>query len=98
MSHKIMRKLVIAAGLGLVATSLSLAPTSASAFGGHGGGFGKGGFSKGHFGGGHFGSHGPRWGGGFRYAYGPRYVAYGYACVVKRFIDEDGDIVVRRRC
>jgi hypothetical protein len=58
----------------------ALAPTSASAFGGH---FGGGHFGGGHFGGGHFGGHfgGFHFGGGHFWGFGHRFGFYrpGYA-------------------
>ena len=78
-----------------------LGATEASARGGFGGGFGGHGGGFGHHGGfgGGFGHHG---GFGHRFGWGPRVVgfvpAYIGACYVKRFIDEDGDMVVRKIC
>jgi hypothetical protein len=78
----------------LAVGAAALGATEASARGGFGGGFGGrgfGGFGHHHHGG---------WGG--RFGWGPRFVgvvpAYYGACYVKRFINEDGDMVVRRIC
>lgn len=93
----------IAARAALAALALSaalagaaLGPAPALAMAGHGG-FGH----HGH--GGHWG-HG-RWGDGrwgHRHGragfYAAAYPAYYGGCVVRRFIDADGDLIVRRRC
>ncbi|WP_336487089.1 hypothetical protein [Methylobacterium nigriterrae] len=80
----------------LVAVGVAaLGATEASARGGFGGGHGGfgGGFGRG------FGHHG---GWGRHYGWGPRFVgvvpAYYGTCYVKRFINEDGDLVVRKIC
>ncbi|WP_336489140.1 hypothetical protein [Methylobacterium nigriterrae] len=87
-----LRILVAAAALG----AAGLCASEASAKGGFGGGFGGFGHHHHH---GHWG-HGP-WGRGFGWG-GPRLVgfvsAYYGACRVRRYIDEDGDLIVRRAC
>ncbi len=90
----------------LLLSTIGLSQASASPFfhgGGHfgGGGFGAhfggggfgghlgGGHFGGHFGGGHFGGHGFGWG----------YPVPVYdACYTRKFIDDDGDLVIRHVC
>lgn len=87
------RLMTAALALGVAA----LGATEASARGGFGGGHGGGhGGGRGGFGGG-FRHHG-----GFHHhrGWGPRFIGYGgfSSCYVKRFIDEDGDVIVRKIC
>jgi hypothetical protein len=88
------RTSLVALAFSALIGAAALAPAPALAWGGHGG---HGGGHGGHGGG--FG-HGGHWGhgGGFGYRrigfYG---VGYG-GCVVRRFITEDGELIVRRRC
>ncbi|GJE34172.1 hypothetical protein LDDCCGHA_4379 [Methylobacterium oxalidis] len=85
----------------LVVGVAALGATEASARGFGGGGFGgRGGFGHhggfGGFGHHHHGGFGRHWGWGTRVVgFVPAYVG---ACYVKRFIDEDGDMVVRKIC
>lgn len=77
----------ISAGLIIAALSaISFSATPAAAFGHGHGGFGPG---LGH---GHWGHHG--WGFGWPWFAG----GYYGGCYLKRFVDEDGDIVVRKVC
>ncbi|GEP06268.1 sulfur globule protein precursor [Methylobacterium oxalidis] len=80
----------LAAALVLGGAALAAAPASAGGFHHH-----HGHHHHGHWGHGHFGHRHWGWGGPRLVGFMPAY--YG-ACRVKRFIDEDGDLVVRRRC
>jgi hypothetical protein len=72
----------------------TLAPSEASAKGFHGGGFHGGGWKHhGHFHGGFHGGWGVR-----RVGFYAPVVYGGYGCTVRKFIDEDGDVIIRKRC
>ncbi|AWN39618.1 hypothetical protein [Methylobacterium durans] len=81
------RLITLTAALALAAAALGASEASAR-------GFGRGGFGHGGFG------HHHGFGRGF--GWGPRYVAivpaYVRTCRVTRFIDADGDLVVRKIC
>ncbi|MER2266578.1 hypothetical protein [Methylobacterium oxalidis] len=83
-----LRTLVAALALG--GAAIAATPASAGGFHHH-----HGHHHHGHWGHGHFGHRHWGWGGPRLVGFVPSY--YG-ACRVKRFIDEDGDLVVRRRC
>ncbi len=89
MSRLTPRSAMTALALGLVAlggSTLMSGEASAKCF--HGGGWGK---HHGHF-------HG---GFGFRRVgfYAPVvYGGYGYGCTVRKFLTEDGDVIVKKRC
>ena len=89
-SRKLFPLLVVAA-LG------TFGATAASAHGhGH---FGHGHFGHGHFGHGHFGHGHGHWGHGHghgHWGYGTVY--YGGHCHTRRWVDDFGDVVVRRVC
>ncbi|HEV7439553.1 MAG TPA: hypothetical protein VGN94_07995 [Methylobacterium sp.] len=93
----------LAAALAVGAAALGATEASArGGFGGfHGGGFHGGGFGGGGRGFGGFGHH-HHGGWGRQFGWGPRFVgvvpAYYGACTVRRFINEDGDMVVRKMC
>ena len=88
------RAAIVALALSAALGGTMLAPATASAKGWHGGFKHHGG----HWGHGHWG-HG-RW--GHRHGrvgfYAAAYPAYYGGCVVRRFVNVDGDLVVRRRC
>jgi len=87
------RIVTVTAALALGLAAFSASEASARGFGGRGfGGFGH------HHGFHHHHHHGF----GHRFGWGPRYVAvvpaYVGTCRVKRYVDEDGDLLVRRIC
>ena len=79
----------------------TLTPSEAQAKGFHGGG------GWGHHGGG-WGHHGGPFHGGYGLGgYGLRrvgfyapvvYGGYGYGCTVRKFLTEDGDVIIKKRC
>ena len=94
-----------ALALALAASAVGVNQASAMPLGGphfpHGG-FGHGPFGHHGFGHGPFGPVGfgwghPGWGRGPGWGWGGRPIVYG-GCFVKRFVDDDGDLVVRRVC
>ncbi|MCW2286788.1 hypothetical protein M2323_004570 [Rhodoblastus acidophilus] len=89
-----LRNIVLAAGLSLFAAGAVLSPTGALAWGPHGGGHWGGHGGWGHHGGWHHGGWGHRWGYGPRFVYGG---VYG-GCFLKRYVNDWGEIVVRRVC
>ncbi len=93
-----LRTAFTALALGVAALgAATLTASEASAKGFHGGGgWGHHGGGWGHGHGGHF--HG---GYGFRRVgfYAPVvYGGYGYGCRVRKFITEDGDVIIKKRC
>ena len=88
------RAAIVALALSAALGGTMLAPATASAKGWHGGFKHHGG----HWGHGHWG-HG-RWGHGHGRVgfYAAAYPAYYGGCVVRRFVNADGDLVVPRRC
>ena len=91
------RAAIVALALSAALGGTMLAPATASAKGWHGGFKHHGGhWGHGHWGHGHWGYGG--W--GYRRVgfYAAGYPADYGGCVVRRFIDVDGDLVVRRRC
>ena len=73
-------------GSALAMSGVASAPALAGGFHHHGGGWGH---------------HGGGWGWGRGYGWGFRYIGYpGYygGCYLKRYVDYDGEIIVRRVC
>ena len=96
MKSQFLRAAII--GLALAATALgSSSQASAGGFGGSHMGFGIG-FGHGY---GHGFGWRPGYGWGHGYGWGPGFGYggdYGDECFIKRFVTDDGDIVVRRVC
>ena len=78
----------------------TLTPSEAQAKGFHGGGWGHHGGGWGHHGGPFHGGYGLG-GYGLRRVgfYAPVvYGGYGYGCTVRKFLTEDGDVIIKKRC
>ncbi len=92
-----LRSAFTALALGVAALgAATLTSSEASAKGFHGGG------GWGHHGGG-WGKHGGHFHGGYGFRrvgfYAPVvYGGYGYGCTVRKFLTEDGDVIIKKRC